>query len=77
MHSHPSARLTPVSRQRLISRHHVEGVPLMTFAVEARISLSCACNWLAHFRSGGQTTLTARHSVRRTQRRRLDPEHLQ
>ncbi|SBO42627.1 protein of unknown function [Cyanobium sp. NIES-981] len=30
MHSHPNARLTPISRERLIRRHLNEGVPDVT-----------------------------------------------
>ena len=77
MHSHPLARLTPVSRERLIRRHLDEGVPLKALAVQAGISLRSAYKWLARYRSGGVAALADRRSVRRTQRRTLDPHQLQ
>ncbi|KEF41858.1 MAG: transposase [Cyanobium sp. CACIAM 14] len=77
MHSHPLARLTPLSRERLIRRHLDEGLPLRTLAAEAGISLRSAYKWLARFRAGGVTALADRRSVRRTQRRTLDPQQLQ
>ena len=77
MHSHPNARLTPISRERLICRHLDDGVPLKALAAEARISLRSAYKWLARFRDGGVTALADRRSVRRTQRRTLDPQQLQ
>jgi transposase len=63
------ARLTPISRERLIRRHLDEGVPLKALAAEARISLGSAYKWLARFRSGGLSALADRRSVRRHQRR--------
>jgi hypothetical protein len=42
MHIHPLARLTPISRERLIRRHLDEGVPLKALAAEAGISLRSA-----------------------------------
>lgn len=77
MHSHPLARLTPISRERLIRRHLDEGVPLKALATQAGISLRSAYKWLARYREGGVTALADRRSVRRTQRRTLDPQHLQ
>jgi transposase InsO family protein len=77
MHSHPNARLTPISRERLICRHLNDGVPLKALAAEAGISLRSAYKWLARFRDGGVTALADRRSVRRTQRRTLDPQQLQ
>ena len=77
MHSHPLARLTPISRERLIRRHLDEGVPLKSLATQAGISLRSAYKWLARFREGGSAALADRRSVRRTQRRTLDPQHLQ
>jgi len=77
MHSHPNARLTPISRERLICRHLDDGVPLKALAAEAGISLRSAYKWLARFRDGGVTALADRRSVRRTQRRTLDPQQLQ
>lgn len=77
MHSHPNARLTPISRERLICRHLNDGVPLKALAAEAGISLRSAYKWLARFRDGGVTALADRRSVRRSQRRTLDPQQLQ
>ena len=42
-----------------------------------RISLRTAYKWLARYRSGGYTSLADRRSVRRTQRRTLDPQQVQ
>jgi len=50
---------------------------LADLATEAGISLRCAYKWLARYRSGGAAALMDRRSVRRTQRRTLDPQHLQ
>ena len=69
--------LTPISRERLIRRHLDEGVPLKALAAEAGISLRSAYKWLARFRSGGPSALADRRSVRRHQRRTLDPQQLQ
>ncbi|MCP9773900.1 IS481 family transposase [Synechococcus sp. Tobar12-5m-g] len=77
MHSHPNARLTPIGRERLICRHLDDGVPLKALAAEAGISLRSAYKWLARFRDGGLAALADRRSVRRTQRRTLDPQRLQ
>jgi transposase InsO family protein len=77
MHSHPNARLTPLGRERLIRRHLDEGVPLKDLAAQAEISLRSAYKWLARFRDGGVAALADRRSVRRTQRRTLDPQQLQ
>jgi len=77
MHSHPLARLTPISRERLIRRHLDEGVPLKALAAQAGISLRTAYKWLSRFRAGGVAALADRRSVRRTQRRTLDPQQLQ
>jgi transposase InsO family protein len=52
-------------------------VPLKALAAEAGISLRSAYKWLARFRDGGVTALADRRSVRRTQRRTLDPQQLQ
>ena len=51
MHSHPLARLTPISRERLIRRPLNEGVQLKTLTARAEISLRCAYKWLARYRS--------------------------
>ncbi|MEA5411721.1 leucine zipper domain-containing protein [Synechococcus sp. BA-120 BA3] len=45
------ARLTPISRERLIRRPLNEGVQFKTLAAQAGISLRCACKWLARYRS--------------------------
>ena len=77
MHTHPNARLTPLSRERLLRRHMDHGEPLADLAAQAGISLRTAYKWLARYRSGGHTSLADRRSVRRTQRRTLDPQQLQ
>jgi transposase len=77
MHTHPNARLTPLSRERLLRRHIDGGEPLKALAAQAGISLRTAYKWLARYRSGGHTSLADRRSVRRTQRRTLDPQQLQ
>ena len=77
MQSHPNARLTPLSRERLLRRHIEGGEPLQELAAQAGISLRTAYKWLARYRSGGHTSLADRRSVRRTQRRTLDPQQLQ
>jgi transposase InsO family protein len=71
------ARLTSLGRERLIRRHLEERHPLKVLAAEAGISLRTAYKWLARYRSGGHTSLADRRSVRRTQRRTLDPQQLQ
>ena len=77
MHTHPNARLTPLSRERLLRRHIDGGEPLANLAAQVGISLRTAYKWLARYRSGGHTSLADRRSVRRTQRRTLDPQQLQ
>lgn len=77
MHTHPNARLTPLSRERLLRRHMDHGEILADLAAQAGISLRTAYKWLARYRSGGHTSLADRRSVRRTQRRTLDPQQLQ
>lgn len=77
MYSLPSPRLAPISPEGLIRRHLVDRVPLKTLAAQAGISLRRAYEWLARFRDGGVTALADRRSVRRTQRRTLDPQQLQ
>ena len=71
------ARLTAISRERLIRRHLEDGEALKDLASQAGISLRTAYKWLARFRSGGTPSLADRRSVRRTQRRTLDPRQLQ
>ena len=77
MHSHPNARLTQRGRLRLVTQHLEHGRSLAELSAEAGISLRCAYKWLARYRSGGAAALMDRRSVRRTQRRTLDPQHLQ
>jgi transposase len=77
MHTHPKARLTPLSRERLLRRHIDGGEHLKVLAAQAAISLRTAYKWLAPYRSGGHTSRADRRSVRRTQRRTLDPQQLQ
>ena len=77
MHTHPNARLTPLGRERLLRRHIEEHLPLPTLAAEAGISIRSAYKWLARYRSGGAAALVDRRSVRRTQRRTLDPQQQQ
>ena len=57
MHTHPNARLTPLSRERLLRRHIDGGEPLKALATQAGISLRTAYKWLARYRSGGHTGL--------------------
>jgi len=77
MHSHPNARLTQKGRLRLVTQHLEHGRSLKKLAAENGISLRCTYRWLARYRSGGASSLVDRRSVRRTQRRTLDPQHLQ
>ena len=65
MHTHPNARLTPLSRERLLRRHIDGGEPLASLAAQVGISLRTAYKWLARYRSGGHTSLADRRSVRR------------
>jgi transposase InsO family protein len=53
------------------------GESLSALAAQAGISLRTAYKWLARYRCGGHTSLADRRSVRRTQRRTLDPQQLQ
>jgi len=77
MHSHPNARLTQKVRLRLINQHLLHHRPLAALAAEAGLSLRCAYKWLARYRSGGAAAHMDRRSVRRTQRRTIEPQHLQ
>ena len=77
MHTHPNARLTPIGRERLIRQHLDHSRSLAELASEHGISERTARKWLARFRSGGPAALAGRRSVRRTQRRTLDPQRLQ
>jgi transposase len=77
MHSHPNARRTHKSRLRLVNQHLQDHRPLAELAAEAGISFRCTYKWLARHRSGGEASLADRRSVRRTQRRTLDPHQQQ
>ena len=77
MHTHPNARLTPLGRERLLRRHIDHGESLDFLATQVGISVRTAYKWLARYRSGGASALVDRRSVRRTQRRTLDPLQLQ
>jgi len=77
MHTHPNARLTTVSRERLLRRHIQDAEPLAGLAAQAWISLRAAYKRLGRYRSGGRAALVDRRSGRRTQRRALDPHQLQ
>ncbi|MCP9796125.1 helix-turn-helix domain-containing protein [Cyanobium sp. Lug-B] len=77
MHTHPNARLTQIGRERLIRQHLDEGRSLAQLAADHGINERSARKWLARFRSGGPSALVNRRSVRRSQRRTLDPEQLQ
>ena len=77
MHTHPNARLTPLGRERLLRRHIEHGESLASLADQAGISVRSAYKWLARYRAGGAAALVDRRSVRRTQRRTLDPQQLQ
>ena len=58
-------------------RHIQNADPLAHLAAQAGISLRTAYKWLSRYRSGGAAALVDRRSVRRSQRRTLDPQHLQ
>ena len=73
----PKCRLTPLSRDRLLRRHIDGGEPPASLAAKVGISLCTAYKWLARYRSRGHTSLADRRSVRRTQRRTLDPQQMQ
>jgi len=74
MHTHPNARLTPLGRERLLRRRHIDHGESLTFlAAQSGISVRSAYKWLARYRSGGAAALVDR----RSQRRPLDPLQLQ
>jgi hypothetical protein len=50
MHTHPNARLTLLSRERLLRRHIDHGDPLAGLGAQAGISLRTAYKWLARYR---------------------------
>jgi len=85
MHSHPNACLTQRGRLRLVIQHLEYGRSLAELAAESGYcwaeacgySMRCTYRWLARYRSGGPASLAERRSVRRNQRRPLDPQQLQ
>ena len=76
MYSHPHARLTQMSRLRLINQHLLHQRPYAALTTEASISLRCSYKRLARHRSCGANQMD-RSSVCRTQKRTLDPHYLQ
>ncbi len=60
-----------------MTKHLEHGRSLAEFAAENGTSLLCAYRQLARYRSGGPASLADRRSVRRRQRRTLDPQQLQ
>lgn len=77
MHPHPTIRLTPIDRELLIRQHLDQGRCLAELAAENGISECTTRKWLARFRSDGPAALADQCSIRRSQRRRLDPEQQQ
>jgi len=77
MYSHPNARLTQMGRLRLVNQHLDHGYSLKKLAAENGNSLRSAYRWLARYLSGGPYSLADRGSVRRPQRRTLDPRRFQ
>jgi len=63
MHTHPNARLTPLSRERLLRRHIDHGDPLADLAAQAGISLCTDYKWPARYSSGGATALADARSA--------------
>jgi transposase InsO family protein len=61
----------------MLRRHIDDGEPLAVVAAQVGLSLRSAYKWLARYRSGGVAALVDRRSVRRHQRRTLDPQQLQ
>ena len=74
MPSHPLARLTPISRYRLIRLHIEEELPLKAPAAQSAFNLLSAYKWLARFLDGGSSALADR-KLRRIAKpsRRTDP----
>jgi hypothetical protein len=80
LRSHPPARLTPVSRERLIRRHLYAGVPLKPLAMQAGIGLRCTYKlagpvpFRRHHGTGGRSirriARTPKPPVRRFQKER-------
>jgi hypothetical protein len=60
-----------------VRRHIQNAEPLAHLAAQAGVSLRTAYKWLSRYRCGGASALVDRRSVRRSQRRTLDPLHLQ
>jgi hypothetical protein len=60
-----------------VRRHIQDAEPLAHLAAQAGVSLPTAYKWLSRYRCGGAAALVDRRGVRRSQRRTLDPQHLQ
>jgi len=63
MHTHPNARLIPLSRERLLRQHIDGGEPLKALSAQVCISFRTAYKWPARYRSGGHTSLADRVSA--------------
>ncbi len=61
----------------MLRRHIDHGESLAFLTAQVGISVRTAYKWLARYRSGGAAALVDRRSVRRNQRRTLDPLQLQ
>ncbi len=66
MHTHPYARLTPVSRERLVRRRRQDAEPLAHLAAQAGISLRTTYKRLSSYRSGDAAALVDDRSVHRS-----------
>jgi hypothetical protein len=77
MNSPPNVRLTQKCRLRIVNQYLQDRWPLAELAADAGISFCCVYKGLALYRSDGEVRLADRRSVRRTQRRTLDTQHLQ
>jgi len=75
MHSHPMARLTAISRERLIRRHLEDGETLKDLASQAGISLRTARKWKKRFEATGLDGLADLSSRPHRTRTSLDVEH--
>jgi hypothetical protein len=61
----------------MLRRHIDDGEPLAVVAAKVGLSLRSTYKWLARYGSGCVAALVDRRSVRRHQRRSLDPHQLQ
>ena len=75
MHPHANARLTQRGRLRLVSQHLNHHRSLAELAAENGISLRCAYQLLARYRSGGHAALADRRSVRLAVEQALHAPH--